>query len=67
MILVFSITLIHVDRDKQETVQQMGGQTGSKLKKKRNKKYKILISNNKQKIKKGTKNKRGIHILIVFT
>ena len=36
-------------------------------KKKRNKKYKILISNNKQKIKKGTKNKRGIHILIVFT
>lgn len=67
MILVFSITLIHVDRDKQETVQQMGGQTGSKLKKKRNKKYKILISNNKQKIKKGTKNKREIHILIVFT
>ena len=67
MILVFSITLIHVDRDKQETVQQMGGQTGSKLKKKRNKKYKILISNNKQKIKKETKNKRGTHILIVFT
>lgn len=49
MILVFSITLIHVDRDKQETVQQMGGQTGSKLKKKT--KQKIQNTNKQQQTK----------------